>query len=145
MKKPSILLFSSALLLSSCGTYTGSGAIGRWIIWLYFRFCYWWNSWWPSWLWHWVQSLVWLVVLQWVLLSVIRLISKQEERIQQRRERIRHRQDVDYQRTKDMTGLRIKLMIPDWDNPNTNSGFDSTNSGDDEIIWFYRFWLYRFI
>ena len=26
MKKPLILLFSSALLLSSCGTYTGSGA-----------------------------------------------------------------------------------------------------------------------
>ena len=26
MKKPLILLFSSVLLLSSCGTYTGSGA-----------------------------------------------------------------------------------------------------------------------
>ena len=135
MKKPLILLFSSVLLLSSCGTYTGSGAYVGGSFGSILGSAIGGIAGGPR------GSDIGTIIGMAGGAAVGAAIGnqadqQQEERIQQRRERIRHRQDVDYQRNQGYDRSSRKADDTYLYNPNTNSGFDSTNSGDDRLYDF---------
>lgn len=135
MKKPLILLFSSALLLSSCGTYTGSGAYVGGSFGSILGSAIGGIAGGPR------GSDIGTIIGMAGGAAVGAAIGnqadqQQEERIQQRRECIRQRQDVDYQSNQGYDRSSHNADDTYLYNPNTNSGFDSTNSGDDRLYDF---------